>query len=288
MDTEIPRDGLRLREQDLAGKVALITGASRGIGRAIALNLASRGCSILGTCSGTSSLHLIDTLSHTITDMYKDGPHSASTPKVIALAANILDTNTPSNIATKLQSHFNSHIDIFINNATVANAAAVGELSDEHIHEYLTGNIELPVKIVEELVKQKLFRPNSRIICISSVRARKAWASQSMYMATKSAQESLCRAWSDAFGGKYPEQYGFMAGTTANAVMVGLTRTEAVYSYSEEIIKKVEEEFVPGQSIPRVGEVGDVAEVVGLLCREESRWITGSVVSADGGGVHVL
>ena len=111
---------------------------------------------------------------------------------------------------------------------------------------------------------------------------------QAMHMATKSAQESLCMAWSDAFGVKYA-QYAFMAGTTANSVMPGLTRTDAVYGIglSEEINKKVEEEFLPDQSIPRIGEAEDVADVVGMLCREESRWITGSVISADGGGVHI-
>ena len=106
-------------------------------------------------------------------------------------------------------------------------------------------------------------------------------------MATKSAAESLCRAWADAFGGKYAD-YAFMAGTTANSVMVGLTRTDAIYSLPEQLIKSIEEEIVPTQSLPHVAEVGEVADVVGLLCSEQARWITGSVVGADGGGVMIL
>lgn len=108
-----------------------------------------------------------------------------------------------------------------------------------------------------------------------------------MYMATKSAGESLCRAWSDAFGGKHPD-YAFMAGTTANSVLVGMTETEAITNMPKHIIDAFSSELVTPQSIPRMGKPQDVADVVGLLCSEQARWITGSVVSADGGGMKIL
>ena len=81
-----------------------------------------------------------------------------------------------------------------------------------------------------------------------------------------------------------------MTGTTANAVMAGITRTDALYNNNlpAELIESFENEFVPSQSIPRIALPEDVADVVGLLCREESRWITGSVVGADGGGMKIL
>lgn len=108
-------------------------------------------------------------------------------------------------------------------------------------------------------------------------------------MATKSANEAMCRSWAQAFGGKN-ENFAFMAGTTANTVMVGLTKTDAVFGsgLSDETVNGFMDEFVPSQAIPRVGMPEDVADVVGLLCREESRWITGSVVGADGGGMSIL
>lgn len=108
-----------------------------------------------------------------------------------------------------------------------------------------------------------------------------------MYMATKSAGESLCRAWSNAFGGKHPD-YAFMAGTTANSVLVGMTETEAITGMPKDIVDKFADEFVTSQSIPRMGKPEDVADVVGLLCSEQARWITGSVVCADGGGMQIL
>lgn len=287
--TSTEQPGLRLREQDLANKVAVITGASRGIGRGIALNLASRGCSILGTCSSAESLHHIDTLDQHIIELYKTSEKHLDRPKILGLAANILDPSTPAKIADAIEKHFKGQLNIFINNACVASAAKIGELSSDHISDYLKGNIETPIQCIEELVKRKLFRPNSRIIHISSVRARKPWADQLMYMTTKSALEASIRAWADAFGGKYP-QYGFMKGTTANSLMPGITRTEALYGggLPEEVVAAFENEFVPAQALPRVGEVEDVAEVVGLLVREEGRWVTGGVVGADGGGASIL
>jgi NAD(P)-dependent dehydrogenase (short-subunit alcohol dehydrogenase family) len=172
---------IRLRDQDLADKVAVITGASRGIGRAIALNLASRGCCILATCSSPESLRHIDTLSHSIDSIYKKSPHESSKPKIHGIAANLLDSSTPGKIADALQRHFVGHLDILVNNACHASAMGIGELTDEHIHDNLMANIEIPVKIVEECVKRKLFRPASRIICISSVRARKGWSQQYVF-----------------------------------------------------------------------------------------------------------
>jgi 3-oxoacyl-[acyl-carrier protein] reductase len=78
-----------------------------------------------------------------------------------------------------------------------------------------------------------------------------------------------------------------MAGTTANAVSVGLTETEALISCGPKMVESFKEEFLPAQSIPRIGQPQDVADVVGMLCGYDARWITGTVVSASGGGVKI-
>lgn len=78
-----------------------------------------------------------------------------------------------------------------------------------------------------------------------------------------------------------------MAGTTANAVTVGLTETDAVVDCGPEAVKSFQDEFFPTQSIPRFGQPDDVADVVGLLCGPDARWITGCVVSASGGGIKI-
>ena len=192
---------LQLREQDLVGKVAVITGASRGIGRAIAMNLAARGCSILGTCSSSDNIGLIESMNHEIETLFKDANHDRSS-KIIALSANILSPTCSQTIADALAQDFSSRADIFINNAAIPFPGVIGELTVEEIQQSTLGNIQTPVLIVDELVKRKMFQPDGRIIYISSVRARQPWSMQLMYAASKSAGESLCRTWSQAFGGK--------------------------------------------------------------------------------------
>jgi NAD(P)-dependent dehydrogenase (short-subunit alcohol dehydrogenase family) len=78
-----------------------------------------------------------------------------------------------------------------------------------------------------------------------------------------------------------------MAGTTANAVTVGLTQTDSVMQCPPDALERFKQEFLPLQSIPKFGQPEDVADVVGLLCSRDARWITGCVVSASGGGIRI-
>lgn len=83
-------------------------------------------------------------------------------------------------------------------------------------------------------------------------------------------------------------QYEFMTGTTANAVNVGLTATPIITGMDQEWIDLFTKEFHPLQSITRFGQPEDVGDVVGLLCSNDARWITGSVVTATGGSYGAL
>ncbi|KAF2663270.1 NAD(P)-binding protein [Microthyrium microscopicum] len=289
-------ESVRLRPQDLKDKVAVITGASRGIGRAIAVNLASRGCSILGTCSNDASLHHFTELENQVEQLYSINGRSYNS-EITGIVADIHDSRCATTIYNAL-CHSDRHrlrqargtgrctpkVDIVVHNATDANPGVVGELTVDEIQKSLVGNVQTPVLIIEKLVRQKCFNPESRIIYISSIRSRKPWFDQLMYSAGKSAGESLCRSWADAFGGKY-DTYAFMAGTTANAVAVGLTETGSILQCPPEMIETFKNEFIPMQSMPRMGQPEDVADVVGMLCGHDARWITGSVISASGGGV---
>ena len=165
-----PSIPLKLREQDLTGKVAVVTGASRGIGRSIALNLASRGCSVLATCSGDHSLHLINDLSQTVTDLYIAS--SLPKPKVSGVAANIASDDCPETIVKALEANFGGHIDILVNNAVLASRVPIGSMESKKVQEELFANVQTPIMLLDELVKRKMFRPSSRIVNISSDTSR--------------------------------------------------------------------------------------------------------------------
>jgi len=188
------------RPQDLDKKVAVVTGASGGIGRAIAMHLASRGCHILGTYSQPSSEALIVGLQHEIDALSKE--QNLQTPIVTGILADIFSPTCARDISQALEEIFESRVDIFINNAADPNTGELGTLTVDEIQKSLLGNIQTPVLIVDELVRRKMFQTNSRIIYISSIRSRQPWSRQLMYSAGKSAGESLCRTWSQAFGGR--------------------------------------------------------------------------------------
>ncbi|KAF4969819.1 hypothetical protein FSARC_3044 [Fusarium sarcochroum] len=278
-----------VRELDLINKVAVISGSSRGIGRAIAFNLASRGCSILGTCTSDAG---VTALSSNLSDEITSRVFEASSRKrpeslrIKGVVADIFSSDCAKTIADEVGATFNGHVDIFVNCAGDPMPGKIGQMGTEEVQRSLLGNIQTPVIIVEEFVRRKFFQPESRIIYISSIRSRQPWSDQLMYAAGKSAGESLCRTWAQAFGGK-DERYAFMAGTTANAVTAGLTQTDAVMDCGPEAVKTFQAEFFPSQSIPRFGQPDDVADVVGMLCGRDGRWITGSVISASGGGIKI-
>ncbi|KAH0283913.1 NAD(P)-binding protein [Aureobasidium namibiae CBS 147.97] len=277
----------RLREQDLAGKVAVVTGATRGIGRAIALQLASRGCSVLGTCSKPDSLILIDSLAHTVSSLYSEHP---SPPKVTGVAANITDPECAQKIVHALEQKFGGHVDILVNNAAHPILVKIGELEPQMVSEVMAANIQTPMMIVNDLVKKKMFRTGSRIVNIGSDAARASipgLPGRSLYTTFKSALEGLARAWADELGAN-PE-LEFMKGTTANTVAVGFTETDMVSKMPPPMRQAVNQHVLAKQSLgPRAALPEDIADVVGFLCGPDSRWVTGSVVSADGGMVKIM
>ncbi|GAB7333944.1 hypothetical protein MBLNU13_g06054t1 [Cladosporium sp. NU13] len=244
-----------LQKTDLVGKVALVTGGTRGIGRGVAQRLASRGCSLLITCSTPASLTHVASLQSDIDKIFGDDTGNAR-PSVIGIVADIYKHDCARKIADALSQTFENRVDIVILNAAAAYATFVGQLDANQVSESLFANIQTNAFVVDELVQRRIFQRDSRIIFLSSVRDRIPWKGQLMYAAGKAAGESMCRTWAEAFGGKH-EEFGFMSGTTANAVLVGLTSTDAVNNMPEEFVQMAKSEFIPRQDVPRYGEVGD-------------------------------
>lgn len=169
-DTAIP--SLRLREQDLASNVAVVLGASKGIGRATMLNLAIRSCSVLGTYSTSESLDLINGISDEIRNVYQGDGRLEEAPRIIGVVADIFSPDCHITVADAIEKHF-GNLNIIVINAGPRAGGGVGSMGVESIQRSCLGGIQAPVMTVDELVKRKLFRKDSRIVYISSGRSKK-------------------------------------------------------------------------------------------------------------------
>ncbi|KAK1455614.1 3-oxoacyl-(acyl-carrier-protein) reductase [Colletotrichum melonis] len=272
---------VKVSEQDLVGKVAIVTGASRGIGRGIAVHLASRGANIIGTCSVLSSLGKIDDLRAEIDSLYRNS-NKSSVPQIKGVVAPLLEPREYCSAIVNAVKEYGS-LNILVQNAAVVEVAPVGTITQDHIDRLLTANIEAPVFLVQALLLY--FRPESRIINISSEGGRDPSPVALVYSGCKSAIESMTRVWADACGTRPG-----MERTTVNSVAVGITQTELASQMPDtpEIRQFLEAKKTACSVEKRLGRVDDIAEIVGFLSSEKSRWVSGNVICANGGTVKVL
>ncbi|KAF2188300.1 NAD(P)-binding protein [Zopfia rhizophila CBS 207.26] len=278
----------KLQEQDLKGKVAVVTGATKGIGRAIALDLATRGASVLGTYSSPESVHNFDTLSHTVNDLYpipdtQPHLHVENAPRLHGVVADITSAASISQVILALGNEFDGKLDILVLNAVYNCRPRIGSISEQDISKALMGNLHWPIALMENFVRQKSFRENSRVVVISSDRVRDPTPGCSLFNACKTGLESLSRSWAVELPPLFP-------GTTVNAVSVGLTDTPGLRAFPAAAQETTKRTMIPKVKVVEGGRIGyaeDVADVVGFLVSQKSRWVTGSVVAANGGGQFI-
>ncbi|KAF2757196.1 NAD(P)-binding protein [Pseudovirgaria hyperparasitica] len=274
---------VKVLTQDLVGKTAVVTGASRGIGRAIALNLALRGCHVLGTCSCdvTYNAHIIS-LQDSIFNAYR-ATGNLKPPLLEACVAHLTDPERFCHTLTGLlEVSFNNRVDILVLNASLAERKTIEDMDEDHIYRNLVANVETPLRIVQSLLP--FFQPSSRIIFMSSEAARLSRPGGLMYSASKAAMESAVRTLAEELGLRRG-----MEGTTVNSVSTGLTDTGLVKNMDKRLRDSIlSRESAKINVARRIGEPDDIANVVGFLASEASRWITGSVISASGGSTKIL
>ena len=174
-------------------------------------------------------------------------------------------------------------IDILVLNAAINVRPRVGTASEADITSSLTGNLQWPILLVENLVRRGLFNSNARVIVISSDRVRDPSPGSAIFNATKAGLESLARSWALELPLTFP-------GTTVNAVSVGLTDTPGLRAFPAAAVEALMEARLKKVKVVEGGRLGyaeDVADVVGWLVSEKARWQTGSIVAANGGAEFV-
>jgi 3-oxoacyl-[acyl-carrier protein] reductase len=242
----------------LQGKVALVTGASRGIGAAVARRLAADGAKVV--VNYARSAEAADEVARQI----KGAGGEATLVRA--------DVSDPGQIAPLFEAVLNAYgrLDILVNNAGVFERRPIGEVDREHYDRVFDTNVRGPLLATVEAVKH--FGPEGgRIVNISSVAARAPVGGGSVYAATKAALEALTRCHAAELG---PNR------VTVNAVAPGTTETDMLRAGLPE---DVQQHMIRNTALGRLGTPEDIADVVAFLASDDGRWVTGQFINVDGG-----
>lgn len=250
----------------LTNKVALVTGSSRGIGRATALAFAREGAGLIGVHYGSNA----DAAQATVREIEALGS------KAVAIHA---DLRNGKEAAESLWEQFrlaansatgDDKLDILVNNAGVAPAISLGQTSEAIFDEIMTINLKTPFFLIQAVADH--IRDNGRIINISTGFTRVAAPTHPAYAASKGALETLTLALAPEFGRR---------GITVNAVMPGVTETDMNAEWLT--IPEVRAGAEAMSVFSRVGQAADVADVISFVASHDARWTTGQALDATGG-----
>lgn len=243
--------------KELAGKVGLVTGASRGIGRAIAVRLASEGAAV-----AVNYAHNRDKALETVALIEAMGGCAA------ALQADLSAVRDVRRLFQDTLAHF-GHLDILVNNAGTATFGPIADVTEDEFETLFALNVRGVFFALQEAAKH--LADGGRIITLSSGITILGSAGGSLYAGSKGAVEQFTQAVAKEMGGR---------GITVNTVSAGMTKTDLLDAVVPE---DVQNSLAASSVFGRLGQPNDIASVVALLARADAQWITGQNIRATGG-----
>lgn len=247
-----------METQTLKGKVALVTGGSRGIGRAIVLELAHLGADVAFT--GRS-------LNDNTSSLEKEVAHLGQKAK--AYAADAGDYAAGQELVKEVLRDFGK-IDILVNNAGITRDNLLIRMSEEDWDAVLQSNLKSVYNLTKAVVPSMMKARSGSIINMASVVGRYGNAGQANYAASKAGIIAFTKSVAQELGSR---------GIRANAIAPGFIQTDMTASLSEEVLKS----WTAGIPLKRAGTPEDIARVVAFFAGEDSAYITGQVLNVCGG-----
>jgi len=241
----------------LSGKTALVTGASRGIGRATALALAGAGAQMLVHYSNAAQ-----EAAAVVEQIVGAGG------KAEMIAAD-LRARRPAHASPGVQTIIGGRLDVLVANAGISKAATIEQITAEDFDALFAVNVRAPFFLVQRLMP--IMCRGSSIVLVSSPAAPAALGTLSAYAATKGAIDTLVKHFAAALGER---------GIRVNAVAPGVVPTDTS-SFAKTADGR---DFALGiQALKRMAQPDDIGAVVAFLASDDARWITGDAVRVDGG-----
>jgi NAD(P)-dependent dehydrogenase (short-subunit alcohol dehydrogenase family) len=242
----------------LSGKIALVTGASRGMGRATAIALANGGAQVLVHYGhGKAEAESV------VAEIRAVGGRSD------AVAADLAAPDGPHKLANQVRAIVGERLDILVANAGISRPAPIEETTVADFDLLFAVNVRAPFFLVQQLLP--ILHEGSSIVLLSSLAARAAVGSLYAYAATKGAIETLTKHFAAALGPR---------GIRVNAVAPGVVQTDMSNFTKTDAGRN----FTLGmQTLKRLAEPADIASVVAFLASSGAGWITGDTIHVDGG-----
>lgn len=262
-DTVATRDALLQSKclKSLEGKVAIISGSSSGIGKAIATELASRGAHVA--------------INYPFPDLEAEAEKVVATlpSRAVAVCADIGTVDGPSRLVQETVKAFGK-VDIVVNNA----ALAVNKPFEEQTLEDWDKLVNINGRgtfLLTQAALPFMTKPGGRIVNICSASSRGPPPMQTIYAGTKGMVDSFTKVWAKELSRKY--------GCTVNAVSPGPTKTEGFAAAGEEAMKILQPTIDAIPVAARMAEASEIAYAVAFLCEERARWMNGVHLHANGG-----
>ena len=241
---------------DLSGRIALVTGASRGIGRAIATTLARQGAHVVAAARGDNARATVDEI-------------VAAGGKADVLALDVTDAGAPeAAIAATAGAH--GRIDILVNNAGITKDQLMLRMKRDDWDAVLGTNLTATFALTQAALKPMLKQRAGRIICISSVVGQGGNAGQANYAASKAGLIGFAKSVAQEVASR---------GITVNVVAPGLIDTDMTRAITD----SAHDEWAAKIPLKRLGTPDDIAAAVCFLASDEASYITGQVLAVNGG-----
>src|ERR1700726_5014266 len=242
----------------LSGKTALVTGASRGIGRASALALAQGGAQVLVHFSSNEK-----EADAVVAEIRKGGGRAEK------VGADLRQPDGPHILAKRVRAIVGDRLDILVANAGISKTASIEDTQIEDFDTLFAVNVRAPFFLVQQLLPALC--KGSNIIFTSSLAAHASVGALSAYAATKGAIDTLVKHFASALGPR---------GIRVNAVAPGAVETDMSNFTKTEAGREV---TLGMQALKRLAQADDIAPAVAFLASDDARWITGATIHVDGG-----